>query len=445
MSKIAVKELLLESAARSNILPVISTCNVRCKFCSHGQNPPTAEALKMPAITMELADEALSLMNPGKPVVIGESVTRLMEGEPFTHPRIKDILLLIRRKMPPAQIRLTTNGTMLDRENVDFLASLGNVLINLSLNSSDVSVRKYLMTDSRAERAVSAPALLQERSIAYHGSVVAMPHLTGWEDLANTLNFLDRHGAATVRVFLPGHTRLSPPELRVPRNLREKLNIFITAVKSGVRTPITLEPSVINNLDAEVAGVMVHSPADRAGVKAGDVIVGVDGIPVQSRVDAFQRVLERRDPSLEVSREGANYFFKIIKEKGRPSGLVFDFDLDPATIREILRAVRRRRANSPLLLTSELGYPAMKLGLQKLSGESPAIRAVAVKNRFFGGSIGCAGLLTVADMLEAAAKYAAGTDLVIVPAIAFDIRGRDITGRSCLDLRLAGGPEVEVV
>ncbi|MCL6476878.1 MAG: radical SAM protein, partial [Peptococcaceae bacterium] len=375
MPEIAVKELLLESAARSNILPVISTCNVGCKFCSHGQNPPAAEVLKMPAITMKLADEALSLMDPGKPVVIGESVTRLIEGEPFTHPRIKDILRLIRRKMPHAQIRLTTNGTMLDRETLDFLASLGNVMINLSLNSADVSVRKYLMNDARAERAVAAPVLLQERSIAYHGSVVAMPHLTGWEDLANTLAFLDRHGAATVRVFLPGHTRLAPPALRIPRNLKRKLNAFLAAVRSGVKTPITLEPPVINNLLAEVAGVMVNSPAHRAGVKAGDIIAGVDGMPVQSRVDAFKRVLDKRNPSLAVYREGTACFFRIEKEKGRPSGLVFDFDLDPAMIREIFRAVERRRAKSPLLLTSELGYPAVKMGLKKLfPGESPAIR-----------------------------------------------------------------------
>lgn len=84
-----LKELILESAAQSNILPIISTCNVQCRFCSNRQNPPLAETLSMPPVSLELVDEALSLMDPGKPVVIGESVTRLTEGEPFVHPGVR--------------------------------------------------------------------------------------------------------------------------------------------------------------------------------------------------------------------------------------------------------------------------------------------------------------------------------------------------------------------
>ncbi|MCL6612704.1 MAG: DUF512 domain-containing protein [Peptococcaceae bacterium] len=443
--EMTVKDLVLESAARSNILPVISTCNVRCRFCSHGQNPPSVETRRMPAISMDLVDEALTLMDPGKPVVIGESVTRLMEGEPFVHPRFREILELTRNKLPRAEIRITTNGTMLDRETVDFLASLGGVVITLSLNSSSISLRKYLMNDPRAQTAVESPALLREAAVPCHGSVVAVPHLTGWEDLAGTLEFLDRNGAATVRVFLPGHTRFSPPGFRPPRELRRRLHEFITGIRFRLKVPVTLEPPVIEDLRAEVAGVMAGSPACRAGIRAGDTIASVNGIPARSRVDAFRRVLAGRNPSVEVIRGGEMAVVEIVKENGRPSGLVFDYDIDPAAVEKIAAAARRKGAREALLLTSELGYPAVKMGLERFSAGSPAVRIAAVKNRFFGGSIGCAGLLTVADMRDALIEYGTGADLVIVPGIAFDARGRDIAGRSCHELRVAGGPEVEAV
>lgn len=443
--KMTVKELVLESAARSNILPVISTCNVRCRFCSHGQNPPSAIAWRMPPISMDLLDEALSLMDPEKPVVIGESVTRLMEGEPFLHPRFRDILEKIRVKLPRAEIRLTTNGTLLDLEVVSFLASLGGVTICLSLNSSDVSVRKYLMNDPRAETAVASAALLKDAGVHFHGSIVAMPHLAGWQYLAGTLEFFERHGAATVRVFSPGYTRLSPPDQRLSPDFGGRLEAFIAAIRPRLNVPVTLEPPVIGDLRAEVAGVMAGSPAWKAGIRAGDIIASVDWAPVFSRVDAFKRVLAGRNPVVEVIREEEGRSFDIVKERGQSSGLVLDYDIDSATVEEIVRAAGRRRARRAVLLASEMGCPVVKMGLEKIAVGSPAVHAVSVKNRFFGGSIGCAGLLTVDDMLDVVLEYRGRADLFIVPGIAFDARGRDIAGRSWLDLEIQGGPRVEVV
>ncbi|MHB8156173.1 MAG: DUF512 domain-containing protein [Desulfocucumaceae bacterium] len=445
VSKSDLKVLLLEIGALSNILPINSTCNVWCKFCSHGQNPPKVETYRIPAVSLDLAGQALALMDPGKPVVIGESVTRLMEGEPFVHPQIREILGLIRIKMPGTPVRITTNGTMLDRDMVKFLASLGNVAINLSLNSADERVRKELMGDPRAATAIRSAELMAEWNVTYHGSIVAMPHITGWDDTAGTIKHFDRNGAETVRVFLPGHTLLAPPALKVPRDLRERLHSFIEGIKSQVAVPVTMEPPLISDLDPAVAGVVVGSPARSAGIAVGDIIDRVDGKQVKSRVDAFRKVLAGENPALEVLRDGKRHLAKISKGKGQSSGLVFNYDMDPATIAAIVGAVRRRRARSAVLITSEMGFPAIKLGLEKLCDEAGHITPVVAENKFFGGSIGCAGLLTVGDMLEQAVRCRGKTDLIIVPEIAFDRRGRDITGRSYLDLKMENGPDLEVV
>ncbi|MFZ5647738.1 MAG: DUF512 domain-containing protein, partial [Bacillota bacterium] len=90
-------------------------------------------------------------------------------------------------------------------------------------------------------------------------------------------------------------------------------------------------------------------------------------------------------------------------------------------------------------------YPAIKMGMEKLGADTPPILPVAVKNRFFGGTIGCAGLLTVEDMMETVKEYRDKADLFLIPGIAFDNRGKDITGLSYLDLKPEKGPELEVI
>ncbi|MHB8985302.1 MAG: DUF512 domain-containing protein [Eubacteriales bacterium] len=59
------------------------------------------------------------------------------------------------------------------------------------------------------------------------------------------------------------------------------------------------------------------------------------------------------------------------------------------------------RLRRVLVLTSELGRRVMALGLERFYEGNAELRVFAVRNRFFGGTIGAAGLLTVPD-IEAA-------------------------------------------
>ena len=78
----------LVEAARKNILPLTSYCNVRCVFCSHKQNPDGVLIHRLPSLPVAKVEELVQLLDPREKVVIGESATRLVEGEPFTHPEI---------------------------------------------------------------------------------------------------------------------------------------------------------------------------------------------------------------------------------------------------------------------------------------------------------------------------------------------------------------------
>jgi hypothetical protein len=112
-----------------------------------------------------------------------------------------------------------------------------------------------------------------------------------------------------------------------------------------------------------------------------------------------------------------------------------DYDLDPGLIDDIARVVRGNRAQTVLLLTSQLAGMVLRQGLEQFWKEGADVETIEVENHFFGGSIRAAGLLTVGDMSKGLRKYLAGRtagkpDLVLIPGIAFDRTGSDLTGVS---------------
>lgn len=451
--KPALAQLVLESAHRGNILPLTSTCNVRCLFCSHRQNPPDIEVYQMPSRSLEEVRATLDFIEPGEKIVIGESVTRIIEGEPFTHPEIRDILALIRERHPDTMIQLTTNGTLLDRSMAEFLAQLIPLELNLSLNSQCADSRLVLMRDLRAEQAVRAGELLREYHIPYHGSIVAMPHLTGWDDLRDTIYYLARQAARTVRIFLPGYTRLAPAELKVPPALWAELHEFVRDMRQKVDIPLTVEPQKINDLKAEVTGVISGSPADRAGIRPGDVIIKFRGEAVYCRVDAFRKVRQTGGKiPLELTRGGEAFFTTVEKQPSASSGLVMDYDVQPELPAAIGRVINGSRCSSVVIMTSLLAEGIIRKICPAIPTDA-GIEVIPISSRYFGGNIMAAGLLTVEDFAAAWAARAeagfagsgpTGPDLILIPGVAFDARGRDITGRSFNELGEITGIKVAV-
>jgi len=444
-----IENLILHAALAGNILPLTSSCNLCCIFCSHRQNPSGVEVCRIAPRSRVEVERTLSFMDPAYPVVIGESVTRIIEGEPFTHPAIVKILQLVRDRFPVTTIQITTNGSLLDERTVERLRLLDRIVINLSLNSATEVGRAVLMGDANALNSIKCPLLLKEYGVPFHGSVVAMPHLVGWQDLEETIKYLSECGAETIRVFLPGFSELAPPALRFDPSIWNELHFFVTRLREEISTPLTCEPPVIHDLEPWIAGVIAGSPAEQAGIRTGDLIVKVNETTPLTRVHAFKKVLGTSSPVLTLIRGDEQINVRIIKNSGERSGLVMDYDMDPGLIEDISRVIQRRRVSQVLVLTSEFAGPVIKMALEQYQSVAE-IQVVVVRNRFFGGSIKSAGLLTVEDFSRALEEFLHGCpgwqpQLVLLPGLAFDHRGRDLTGRFYMDLGERYGLMVEVL
>jgi NifB/MoaA-like Fe-S oxidoreductase len=428
-----LQRLLVEAVREHNVLPLTGRCNLSCVFCSHRHNPPDAEAYSFPPLTEDCLQGLIPFLNSAKKIIIGESATRLREGEPLSHPQFLPLIRQLRRLHPVTTIQLTTNASLLDEKTVYHLGRLKPLEVVVSLNSATVKGRSLLMGDPHPQRAVEAVGFLQSQELPFHGSIVALPHLVGWADLHETVAVLDGAGAVTLRLLLPGYTQRSVPEAVAPVGNNEACYRFATEVKSSLTAPLVVEPPLIEDLISQVEGVIKGSPAEKAGFKTGDLIDSVDGVKPRSRVEAFELANSKKQTSFSINRQQKS--IELIMQKGSrsASGLVMSYDLDPAQVERVQRLLSDNEKT--LMLVSE---PALKRWqIAAITITLPGLTFKTVTSSYFGGSINCAGLLTISDFARALSEI---EDLgcyskILLPAIAFDSTGRDMRGMHYLTLR----------
>jgi len=437
-----VNYLLYYSAATANIMPITSVCNVSCIFCSHRHNPPGVDTYHLPPLSVDTIRDLIGFLDAGKKIVIGESITKINEGEPFTHPDFFAILELLRGAFPSTLIQITTNGTLLTEQVVRRLTALAPLELNLSLNSANPGSRRALMNDKAAKLAVESPALLASCKIAFHGSIVGLPHLVGWPDIRETCRQLDRCGAQTIRLFLPGFPAFSPLAGCYPETSLAEFAAEVKKLAAEITVPLTLEPQVPDDVQATVEGVIASSPAALAGLRRGDIIVAVDGNAVRSRVDAFGQLARRLKADVIVDRAGVTRRLELVRTAFQRPGVVMCYDIDFSLVDRVKGMASERKATATAVLTSEFAYPLWHRVFVDQSG----MDVFPVASRFFGGTIKAAGLLTVSDYQKAidAIQVDSRYDLIIVPQISFDPKGLDLSGKSYLDL-WAAGAEIAVL
>lgn len=473
-----------------NVFPLTSRCNLRCLFCSHAGNPPQFKIPFLPDRAKHQWEAAMDLLDPGRKIVIGESATRIPEGEPFLHPELFSVLAALRRRFPRTLIQVTTNGTCLKGRAAQLL-ELNPLELVVSLNTADPLLRQRLLGDNDPERVLQGVKELGEKGVSFHGSVVFLPHHMGWEDLKKTISFLESCGARTVRVVMPGISRRAAKRLGGEAEKFPSLaewHYFASRLeeeRQRYSLPVLCEPPawLVGGKEEEclfprIAGVIAGSPAAEAGVKPGEYIQAVEGEKVFSRADAFQRILKAASPRVLLGSEprepepmGPEFLEPegrskvcsglnsrgsrtlelreavICKAAGQASGLAMDYDFD---WRQALRLQRVLQRGPSLLLTSVLGSKVLQAAVKKLGGDSSGCFFHVAKNRFLGGNIGCAGLLTVSDLEAACREFKkdrpeAKISQVVIPEIAFDPWGRDLTGTGFWELEEAAGVSVVAV
>lgn len=432
-----VNRLLEEAASKHNVLPLTGRCNLACVFCSHRQNPPGTQAFTFPPLSLDRLRALIPRLRGDRKIIIGESATRLREGEPLTHPRFREALEAVRARFPDTPLQVTTNGSLLDRETVSFIASLKPLEVVLSLNSASLPGRRLLMGDARAETALAAPDDLARRSVPFHGSIVPQPHLSGWDDLRDTVRFLDACGALTVRLLLPGYTRLGG-EPAPPGDLDRRCRALLEEEAATLAIPAVLEPPLVEDFTPQVEGVIRDTPAGRAGLRRGDRVASVDGAVPRTRVEAFTLARRCGPCSVEVIRDGKRLSVDLNKEPESSPGFILAYDLDPAQALRVRRKLKGGRRVLMAVSTAALGRWELARSLFGLEG----LCLVPVLSRHFGGNISSAGLLTVSDFAAALLPrlLSPKPDLILLPAAAFGAAGHDLCGVSYRTLDTSGIP-----
>ncbi len=433
-----LQRLIVEAIREHNVLPLTGSCNLSCIFCSHRFNPSGTKASSFNHLPLNSIQRLLQYLDPQKKIIIGESATRLREGEPLTHPHFFTIVEKLRQLYPQTIIQITTNGSLLTEEMIAKLAFLQPLEIIVSINSISVAGRKKLMADQDPLTALSSLELLERFKIKFHGSVVALPQIVGFDDLENTLIALDQAGSRTIRLLLPGFTRLAPAEL-IPSTGTTNI-IYNTAEKLQQRlsAPLLIEPPVITDLKPVISGVISGSPADKAGLVVGDLIKAVNNKKPFSRVEAFRLLTEKDNPKLDLYRKGRSFSTLILKKKDVSPGITVAYDLDPDQVDRVQKRIDPE--GKTLMLLSVPALQRWQIALQTSMIDN--LDLLTVPSLWFGGTICCAGLLVVSDYRSALGSFSAlaSYSSILLPSASFDLSGYDLCGEHYLSLSAGGLP-----
>ncbi|MGM0601845.1 MAG: DUF512 domain-containing protein [Bacillota bacterium] len=421
------EKLLFDTVERDNILPLTSRCSLNCIFCSHKNNPPEVKTHAFGDLELDLIKQLAEFINPQKPLFIGESATRIIEGEPFLHPKINKILDLLHKKWPDLNLRITTNGSHIGDNELSHLKKFDNLELNISVNGPDAEARKFLMNDQNAENVFTLLPKLQKLGILFQVSIVSMHHITGLGFIKRTMDRMELYQPDSLRIFLPGFSKYAANNFIFKDNIYDELKDFVDQISEDYSYPIIVEPQIISSLDAEILGIINKSPAFLAEIKKGDIIEEVNGEKSESRVDAFHKIKKSKNPNLTVKRNSKIINMQIIKEREERSGLIMSYDITPFLKEKFLGYLEQSKNIKTVIITSELAFPLLKYLVDNNCKDNYKFRLIKAKNEFFGGSIMSAGLLLNSDIISAVENLDFSFERIILPEIIYDYYGYDLS------------------
>ena len=433
INKRSKEEIIFKTVKEDNILPITSICKLNCIFCSHKNNPPEVETYSFGHLDFELIKTMIEFLNPERPVFIGESASKIIEGEPFVHPEIYQILKYLRQRWPEIEIRITTSGSFLDLDQIELLKKIEPLELNISLNAPAPEERVFLMNDLHPENVFKVIPKLIKYQIDFEASIVSMHQLKGFEYLKRTFEFLENNRPKSLRVFMAGFSSYAEKDLMVDQSEYHQLAEFIADKRGEFSYPIIIEPQYFSTLQAEVNAVMVDSAAAAFGLESGDVILKVNEIRVESRVDAFYKIKAAANPELEFLRRNEKMSVVLQKEENQNSGLIMSYDLSLEQKQKLKAYAQESRKvqtdNLTVILCSKLASDFLENLLQPYLNSNSNLKLLKTENNFFSGSIIAAGLLTNQDIIATLAGVDKKIERIILPEIIYDYYGNDLLGK----------------
>jgi len=450
------EEIRMDILRGRNLLVLTTKCNLNCVFCSRKFNPFTSKFVHRKYSDIKAQ---LDLFRPDQMISINNSVSRLTDGEPFSHPRIWDILKHIRVKFPfsytspfEGRIKITTNGTYLTKENLRKLSLLKGVSMIHSINSTNLEdwMRIHRATNDMGKTSIEIPKIIKKYGIEYVASVVALPNILGWEAVKSTLEDLDSCGVELARVFLPTYTKYTSEKEQEPLNCDEsKFEQVMNKLQKELKMHLLIYPSKFEDVDPKLRGY------EDVGIQPTDEILSINNKKVFCRKQAVNFLYENRRSFVVKLRtkEGEEKKLHIISRmlNSKPytrCSINDDIDFDIMTIEKITKNHKRI-----LVMPSEAGEEIVKASFQKSQtwsnflGQKDFYYKV-VYNDFYGGNVRCAGLLMSSDYkkyLEEFIDKNFKLDLVLISKSSFDLSGRDLLKNSIYDMGKDLGVNIALV
>lgn len=458
-----------ETSLQQNLGSLSTVCNCHCRFCYEDGNPPGLFTKEPRFVGMQEARTRRRYLHDGR------GLPRESKGffEPLANPDYLSLMAAVREHDADQLIDVTTNGAGLSPEVIERLAELAPVYVNLSLISANPATRRLIMRDPRSRQAIEAVEFLRASQIPFMGTLVPWPD-QGLDDLAETLEFLDRQEARFIRVSMPGLSRHHPSyRPNVLAEWHPQVVAEVLRVRAYLETPILISPyaHVTSSLAPLVEGVIRRSPAALAGLRLGDRLTAVDDTEVVSRAHAgslLDRAAQRRAVDVEVERAGRRLRMHLdepaagedaypyrpkgyagLDFPGMRFGLVLPGSFRLQYVKQIHEAIQGRTALRTVVLASPhyrelVGGLLAKLPLP----EGASVEVLVPENRFFGGDVDVGDLWVLEDVAAAVREHAeahGSPDLLILPSSFLSRWGRDLAGVAYTELERELGIDIALI
>ncbi|HBC76201.1 MAG: hypothetical protein A2008_07975 [Candidatus Wallbacteria bacterium GWC2_49_35] len=455
---------ILYSEAEHNVLPLSSLCHNGCVFCSHKNIGPADYLYRFYDYKRQLSEviEHIDFLDPSKKVFIGESATKIFEGEPFLFRGIIEVLRAVRRQVKKAAISITTSGGFIPAAFFEIAEEIAPLEINFSLNSYNESVRDKIVLDGKTKEAfenfeklcaAGSDVKLSVSLMALNASMTPADILL--EDIGKIRRMTN---LSVVKIYLP---RFSGAQFHNFFADYGEFERYCRTVKSSLEgindnaltTPVILEPAPP---DFDGGDILIHSvlPGSKAALKnvaPKDKIKAVNGEAPLSKTHAYRMITaSKKAPAVTVEPAGGASSREIIfsgynREKDGACGIVFTADIPGETIEKLI-GINKKLENldkKGIVATTRLSADYMRNILEKFNITS--LSAAAFENFRFGGNIDCVGLLTLEDIRvnmrsDANKKFRAGDiNAIVLSSLMFDHLGRDLNGENIADFNRAAG------